>query len=160
MGAGGCGLDKGWGRCYRIRGYTGIRPQNHSPTPMHELASQFKALSEPVRLHILALLFRHGELCVCEVERFLDISQSKASRHLRYLLSTGLVQGRREGLWVYYRLTTPATTTQRRFFDALRELLAELPVPDISSELRSLRAERCHPAPPSGRDRRPAEARS
>ncbi|NIP15053.1 MAG: ArsR family transcriptional regulator, partial [Pseudomonadales bacterium] len=39
-----------------------------------------------MRLNILALLFGHGELCVCEVERFLRVSQSKASRHLRYLL--------------------------------------------------------------------------
>lgn len=127
---------------------------------MHDLAGQFKALSEPIRLHILALLFRHGELCVCEVEKFLVISQSKASRHLRYLLSAGLVEDRREGLWVYYHLAPPATDSQRRFLQVLCELLADLPVPEISNELQSMRAERCHPGAPAGRDRGPSEVRS
>lgn len=128
---------------------------------MRELPHLFKALSEPVRLHILTVLFRHGELCVCEVERFLDISQAKASRHLRYLLSSGLVEDHREGLWVYYRLATPETNAQERFFDALRDVLADLPVPDISDELHSMRADRCHPTAARGHNaQRPAEARS
>jgi DNA-binding transcriptional ArsR family regulator len=59
---------------------------------MTTLANKFKALSEDVRLQILALISQHGELCVCEVERLLEISQSKASRHLRYLLNAGLVR--------------------------------------------------------------------
>ena len=112
---------------------------------MHDLAQQFKALSEGVRLQILALMFRHGELCVCEIERFLDVSQSKASRHLRYLLNAGLVEDRRDGLWVYYRAAEPATEKQLAFLEALRQLLSDMPVPDVSGELRAMRAERCQP---------------
>jgi ArsR family transcriptional regulator len=112
---------------------------------MHGLAQQFKALSEDVRLQILALMFRHGELCVCEIERFLHISQSKASRHLRYLLNAGLVEDRRDGLWVYYRATEPTTEKQRTFFVALRQMLADVPVPDVAEELEAMRAERCQP---------------
>ncbi len=112
---------------------------------MHRLAQQFRALSEDLRLNILALLFGHGELCVCEVERFLRVSQSKASRHLRYLLNAGLVQDRRDGLWVYYRVAEPTTDKERLLLDALRRLLEDAPVPDISKELEAMRAERCHP---------------
>ncbi|NIO33143.1 MAG: metalloregulator ArsR/SmtB family transcription factor [Gemmatimonadetes bacterium] len=112
---------------------------------MHDLAQQFKALSEDVRLRILALIFRHGELCVCEIERFLQVTQSKASRHLRYLLNAGLVEDRRDGLWVYYRAAEPTTERQRTFLAALRDMLADLPVPDVADELEAMRAERCQP---------------
>ena len=110
---------------------------------MHDLAQRFKALSEDVRLQILALMFRHGELCVCEIERFLDVSQSRASRHLRYLLNAGLVEDRRDGLWVYYRAAQATTEKQRTFLVALQDMLADLPVPDVSAELEAMRAERC-----------------
>lgn len=110
---------------------------------MHDLAQQFKALSQDVRLQILALMFRHGELCVCEIERFLHVSQSKASRHLRYLLNAGLVEDRRDGLWVYYRAAEPTTEKQQTFLLALQDMLADLPVPDVSAELEAMRAERC-----------------
>jgi len=113
---------------------------------MNQLAQQFRALSEDLRLKILALLFRHGELCVCEVERFLQISQSKASRHLRYLLNAGLVQDRRDSLWVYYRVAEPTTDRERLLFDALQQLLQDVSVPDISKALDAMRVERCHPA--------------
>jgi len=112
---------------------------------LHSLASQFKALSEDVRLQILALIFQHQELCVCEVERFLDVSQSKASRHLRYLLNAGILQDRRDGLWVYYRVAAPESEQQRVLVDALRGLLEHVDVPDVSDDLKTMRAERCAP---------------
>lgn len=113
---------------------------------MYKLAHQFKALSEDIRLQILALIFRHGELCVCEVERFLEVTQSKASRHLRYLLNAGLLQDRRDGLWVYYRAAEPALDEQRTLQEMLRRLLADVSVPDVSAELEAMRVQRCHPA--------------
>jgi ArsR family transcriptional regulator, arsenate/arsenite/antimonite-responsive transcriptional repressor len=45
------------------------------------------------------------ELCVCDIMGALGITQSKASRHLRYLFNAGLVTDRREGLWMYYRIS-------------------------------------------------------
>ena len=74
------------------------------PGSMEELAGLYKALSDETRLRIMALLVERGQLCVCDVEGALDISQSKSSRHLRYLLNAGLVENRREGIWVYYRI--------------------------------------------------------
>lgn len=66
----------------------------------------FKALSDPIRLRILAVL-RHGEVCVCHIHEALDIPQPTASRHLAYLRRAGLVATRRDGLWVHYRLAEP-----------------------------------------------------
>ena len=57
---------------------------------MRGLAEIFKALSEETRLQIMGMLRLHGELCVCDVEGALEITQSKPSRHLRTLLHEGL----------------------------------------------------------------------
>ena len=64
----------------------------------------FKALGDETRLRIVALL-SHGELCVCHLEEGLAVSQPHVSRHLGILRSAGVVQHRREGSWVYYRLS-------------------------------------------------------
>lgn len=92
---------------------------------MRTIAQLYKALSEETRLEILALLFRHGDLCVCDVEEVLEISQSKASRHMRYLLAAGLVQDRRDGLWVHYRLAERPTPEQQAVLDSARVVLAD-----------------------------------
>lgn len=66
--------------------------------------SFFKALADATRLRCLVLLAREGELCVCELTHALNASQPKVSRHLATLREAGLVQDRREGLWIYYRI--------------------------------------------------------
>ena len=63
----------------------------------------FKALADETRLRIVALL-AHGELCVCHLEAALGLPQPTASRHLSVLRNAGVVDTRREGSWIYYRL--------------------------------------------------------
>jgi ArsR family transcriptional regulator, arsenate/arsenite/antimonite-responsive transcriptional repressor len=63
----------------------------------------FKALGDETRLRIVALL-SHGELCVCHLQEALGLSQSNVSRHLSVLRAAGVVEDRRDGTWVYYRL--------------------------------------------------------
>src|SRR5438045_4830166 len=70
---------------------------------LSEMEGFFKALGDATRLRILGLLLT-GEVCVCHIHESLRIPQPKASRHLAYLRRAGLVETRREGLWVYYRL--------------------------------------------------------
>jgi len=67
------------------------------------LTRLFRALGDETRIRILALL-SHGELCVCHLETALAISQPNCSRQLGILKSAGIVDSRREGTWVYYRL--------------------------------------------------------
>ena len=68
-----------------------------------QMEALFKALADATRLRILGLLLT-GEVCVCHIHESLKISQPKASRHLAYLRRAGLVDARREGLWMHYRL--------------------------------------------------------
>lgn len=65
----------------------------------------FKNLSEETRLTLVLLLRRAGELCVCELVSALEESQPKVSRHLAMLRESGLLIDRREGKWIYYRLS-------------------------------------------------------
>ena len=68
------------------------------------MAALFQALGDATRLRILGLLLS-GEVCVCHIHESLRIPQPKVSRHLAYLRRSGLVDTRRDGLWVFYRLT-------------------------------------------------------
>lgn len=67
-------------------------------------ADFYKAIAHPARLQILELL-RPGELCVCEIYPALEMEQSNTSRHLSVLKKAALVQSRKEGLKVLYRVT-------------------------------------------------------
>src|SRR5437588_421697 len=83
---------------------------------LNELEALFKALADATRLRILGLLLT-GEVCVCHIHESLGIPQPKASRHLAYLRRCGLVDTRRDGLWVHYRLAAssdPVLSTIRQ----------------------------------------------
>lgn len=72
--------------------------QSISPTQL------FQALADETRLRCLVLLQQHGELCVCELTTALDVLQPKISRHLAQLKAMGVVQDRRQGVWIFYTL--------------------------------------------------------
>lgn len=80
---------------------------NARPTPrvkdLEALTAVYAALADPTRLRILSLL-GEDEICVCHIHASLDVPQPTASRHLAYLRKTGLVEARREGIWMHYRL--------------------------------------------------------
>ena len=67
------------------------------------VAARFHALSDLVRLAIVALLSHQGR-CASELERTLDVTASRLSFHLKVLKRSGLVKARRNGRWVYYAL--------------------------------------------------------
>jgi ArsR family transcriptional regulator, arsenate/arsenite/antimonite-responsive transcriptional repressor len=68
-----------------------------------ELADVYRALADETRLRILSLL-ANGEVCVCHLHGSLRLPQPTISRHLAYLRKSGLVEARREGVWMHYRL--------------------------------------------------------
>ncbi len=70
---------------------------------MKEFLSIAKALADANRTRMLMFL-RGGELCVCRVLGVLKLAPSTVSKHLTILQQAGLVQSRKEGRWVYYRL--------------------------------------------------------
>ena len=62
-----------------------------------------RALSDENRVRILMAL-RHHAFCVCQITAFLDLSPSTTSKHLSVLKSARLIEAKKEGKWVYYRL--------------------------------------------------------
>jgi len=72
-------------------------------TPLDRLVDQHKALGHPVRLRILSLL-RAGELCVCQINAVIRLAPSTVSAHLADLKRAGLLEERKNGRWVHYRL--------------------------------------------------------
>lgn len=70
---------------------------------MADISDQLKALSDETRLRIVNLLY-DKELCVCDILKVLDITQTKASRHLAYLKNNDFVKDRKEAQWSYYTL--------------------------------------------------------
>jgi ArsR family transcriptional regulator len=70
---------------------------------LDELTQVYAALADPTRLRILSLL-TDEEICVCHIHASLDVPQPTASRHLAYLRKSGLVEARRDGIWMHYRL--------------------------------------------------------
>ena len=82
----------------------------------------FQALADRTRLRLLNLL-AHGEICVCYFVEIFDQPQPKISRHLAYLRRSGLVEARRDGKYLHYRMAAPPDAAVGRILDAT---LAEL----------------------------------
>lgn len=107
-----------------------------------ELLTMLKALGEPTRLRIVALL-AHGEMTVSEITHVLGQAQPRVSRHLKLLADAGLCERFPEGGWVYYRLVRTGAVTR------LASLVEDLTDPDDPmvqrdyqrlSELKELRS--------------------
>src|SRR6185436_7319349 len=111
-----------------------------------EMESLFKALADATRLRILGLLLA-GEVCVCDIHESLKIPQSKASRHLAYLRQSGLVETRREGLWIHYRMGTLADPVLAAIADAVRHALTHVDTVHRDGERLQKRTGCCVPAP-------------
>ena len=87
------------------------------------LEEAFKAFADPTRLRILGLL-AGGEICVCNIHECLGISQPAASRHLAYLRRKNLVETRKDGLWVHYKLAALDEPVMRVLMSAVTHVLS------------------------------------
>jgi ArsR family transcriptional regulator len=93
---------------------------------MKASAQIFKALGDETRLRIMALLLDGRELCVCDIMATLMLPQSTVSRHLSYLRNSGLVDDRRQGVWMYYTINMEGIDHATAIFDLLSTMLSEL----------------------------------
>jgi DNA-binding transcriptional ArsR family regulator len=75
-------------------------------TPDEKLSRIFRALSTPARIRILAAI-GNGEACVCHLEALLDLRQAYISQQLMEMRDADLVDTRRDGRYIFYRLTEP-----------------------------------------------------
>ncbi len=119
---------------------------------MDVLGETFKALSDETRLRIMALLLENDELCVCDFVGALGETQSKVSRHLRYLYHAGLIKDRREGLWMHYRVSPDLTPEQTIIVQALSEAVREEQKQKLRDALEEWRARKEAPCGPRGAD--------
>ena len=106
----------------------------------------FKALADATRLRILGLLLT-GEVCVCHIHESLKIPQPRASRHLAYLRKARLVDTRRDGLWIHYRMATLADPVLGAIADAVRHALTHMDIVRKDADRLEKRTGCCLPSP-------------
>jgi DNA-binding transcriptional ArsR family regulator len=105
---------------------------------MKELVVVAKALSDKNRVRVLMLL-GDGELCVCQIIEMLGLAPSTISEHMAVLHRAGLVEARKEGRWIYYRLRDAGASGSAR--EALRWAQESLGNDkQVRSDARRLRA--------------------
>jgi ArsR family transcriptional regulator len=88
--------------------------------PRNLTAAVYRALGDPIRLELLALIAACGPICVCHLEEALAYKQPRISKHLATLRKVGLVRSRREGTWVYYELNEDTLAVATDFVDQLK----------------------------------------
>jgi ArsR family transcriptional regulator, arsenate/arsenite/antimonite-responsive transcriptional repressor len=82
-----------------------------------KVAAVCKALGDENRLLMVHMIAEAGRICVCDLEQGFDLSQPTVSHHLKLLRHAGIIQGEREGTWIYYSLVP-----------GMLELVAEHPI--------------------------------
>ena len=102
------------------------RTTRRSRTAVDQLESLFKALADKTRLRILALLGKN-EVCVCHIHDSLGLPQPTVSRHLAYLRRAGLVDVRRDGVWMHYRVASSVDPNVRMVLNAAVDAATKVP---------------------------------
>ena len=87
-------------------------------TTKFDLVTLFAALADPTRLRLLNLM-NGREVCVCYFVEILKQGQPKISRHLAYLRRAGIVEARRDGKWMHYRIERPDDTKAASILDVV-----------------------------------------
>ena len=108
---------------------------------MRNLSLLHAALADENRLRLLCLI-QGGEICVCYLQEVLQTNQPKISRHLAYLKKAGLVEARRDGKWMHYRLKKLEPGFGKILADTLGHLKTE---PQIKKDSQRLKQITCCP---------------
>ncbi len=94
---------------------------------MREFMNITKALADENRIRTL-LALRKGELCVCQITELFGLAPSTISKHLSILFHSGLVESRKDGRWIYYKLPgKEAPVVVREAIDWVEKALASSP---------------------------------
>lgn len=82
-----------------------------------DIGSQiFLSCSDTSRLRILNLIMNNGEMCISDLERILEFTQTKTSRHLVYLKNSDILSIRKYNQWVFYQI-------KDEVFDIIKQIL-------------------------------------
>ena len=124
--------------------YNGTSMKSHKGE-LVALEAVLKALADRTRLRIIGLL-ASGEVCVCHIHESLGIPQPKASRHLAYLRKAGLVDARKDGLWVHYRLASLDDRIMQAVLEAVSHAVGHLGTAEKDFRRLAARTEATPPA--------------
>ena len=107
---------------------------------MDKLTAIFKALSDRNRLRIVSALMKYDELCACQLTELIQVASATASRHMGVLISSNIVESRKDGRWVYYRLSKEQSDLGS-LFDWIEQQLSNEPAAKLDEkELKSITA--------------------
>lgn len=97
-------------------------PERRMPTErVEQLSEVLKALADPTRLEIVAILRDATEpVCVCDLTSTFDLSQPTLSHHMARLRQAGLIESEKRGIWAFYRLRADLAPQVKRFVEAIR----------------------------------------
>lgn len=85
-----------------------------------------KALADETRLRILSQILK-GEMCVCEIEECLGLTQSNASRHLTILKKAGILESYKKAQWTYYKISNVFINENKELYYYLKIKINEVP---------------------------------
>lgn len=85
-----------------------------------------KALADDTRLRILSQILK-SEMCVCEIEECLGLTQSNASRHLTVLKKAGVLESYKTAQWTYYKISDEFIRENKELYDYLIRKISEVP---------------------------------
>ena len=89
------------------------------------ISNIIKALADEGRLRIVILLLAKTGLCVCEIKEVIGLSQPTISSHLKQLVSAGILDYKKEGLWVNYSISEEIDSNIRKIIENLYILLQQ-----------------------------------
>lgn len=95
-----------------------------------------KALADRNRMRILTGLLNHNDLCACQINEWLAVSGATASKHLGILIRADLIQSRKEGRWVFYKMKK-ADPINKKLMLWIKETVSG--DPDLQRDLKQLR---------------------
>lgn len=96
------------------------------------LLNILKALADETRLRILSQIFKE-EMCVCEIEECLGLTQSNASRHLTVLKKAGVLDSYKTAQWTYYKISNEFIKENKELYDYLLLKISKVPCYDVDS---------------------------
>lgn len=85
-----------------------------------------KALADETRLRITSQILK-SEMCVCEIEECLELTQSNASRHLTLLKKAGILESYKNAQWTYYKVSDEFIKENKELYDYLIKKISKLP---------------------------------
>ncbi len=104
----------------RERGVCCVPKRRLRPARAAELSEVLKAIADPTRLEIVAILRDADDpVCVCDFTATFELSQPTISHHMATLRDAGLVESERRGIWAFYRLRRDLPAAVRGLIDAV-----------------------------------------